>query len=141
LDTLKTLEAVKDYTNPKYTELLTKHYYKLHICRLAEWPEAVNRSFKHINPSVYVLMQGPSEMGISGRLANWDIKNRLKEITVPTLVVGANNDTMDPEHMKWMSSQFPKGQFLLCPNGSHMSMWDDQEHFFPGVIKFIKNVK
>jgi proline iminopeptidase len=141
LDTLKTLEAVKDYTNPKYTELLTKHYYKLHICRLAEWPEAVNRSFKHINPSVYVLMQGPSEMGISGRLANWDIKNRLKEITVPTLVVGANNDTMDPEHMKWMSSQFPKGQFLLCPNGSHMSMWDDQEHFFPGIIKFIKNVK
>ena len=141
LDTLKILEAVKDYSNPKYTELLTKHYYNLHICRLPEWPEAVNRSFKHINPSVYILMQGPSEMGISGRLANWDIKNRLKEITVPTLVVGANNDTMDPEHMKWMSSQFPNGQFLLCPKGSHMSMWDDQEHFFPGVIKFIKTVK
>jgi proline iminopeptidase len=86
-------------------------------------------------------MQGPSEMGISGRLANWDIKNRLKEITVPTLVVGANNDTMDPEHMKWMSGEFQNGQFLLCPKGSHMSMWDDQEHFFPGVIKFIKNVK
>jgi proline iminopeptidase len=141
LDTLKILEAIKDYTNPKYTELLTKNYYNLHICRLAEWPDAVNRSFKHINPSVYVLMQGPSEMGISGRLANWDIKNRLKEITVPTLVVGANNDTMDPEHMKWMSGEFQNGQFLLCPKGSHMSMWDDQEHFFPGVIKFIKNVK
>ncbi|MFZ9661844.1 MAG: proline iminopeptidase, partial [Chitinophagaceae bacterium] len=73
-------------------------------------------------------------------LSNWDIKNRLKEIKVPTLTVGATHDTMDPEHMKWMSTQVQKGRFLLCPTGSHMSMWDDQKDFFPGVIQFIKDV-
>jgi proline iminopeptidase len=30
-----------------------------------EWPEAINRSF-HMNPNVYVYMQGPSEFGITG---------------------------------------------------------------------------
>jgi proline iminopeptidase len=40
--------------------------------------------------------------------------------------------------MKWMSMQFPKGEFELCPNGGHMSMWDDQEHYFPGLLAFLK---
>jgi proline iminopeptidase len=117
-----------------------KNFYTEHLCRLPIWPDAVNRSFKHQNPEVYVLMQGPSEFGISGRLENWDVKSRLKEIKVPTLTVGATHDTMDPEHMKWMSTQVQRGRFLLCPNGSHLSMWDDQQHFFPGVISFIHDV-
>lgn len=140
LDTILSLEKRGDFANPKYMELLTKYYYNEHICRLPEWPESVNRSFKHLSSGLYVSMQGPSEMGASGRLTNWDVKNRLKEIKVPTLTVGAANDTMDPEHMKWMSTQVQKGRFLLCPKGSHMSMWDDQEDFFPGVIQFINDV-
>jgi proline iminopeptidase len=42
--------------------------------------------------------------------------------------------------MKWMSTQVQKGRFLLCPNGSHLAMWDDQKVFMDGVIKFIKDV-
>ena len=85
-------------------------------------------------------MQGPSEFGISGRLANWDIKNRLKEIVVPTLMVGAKYDTMDPKAMEEQSKLVKKGRYLYCPNGSHLSMWDDQQVFMNGVIKFIKDV-
>jgi proline iminopeptidase len=47
---------------------------------------------------------------------------------------------MDPNYMEWMSKQFPKGSYLYCPEGSHLAMWDDQQHFYPGVIQFIKNV-
>jgi proline iminopeptidase len=86
------------------------------------------------------MMQGPSEFGVAGRLADWDVKSRLPEIEVPTLTVGATYDTMDPEHMKWMSTQVKKGKFLLCPNGSHLAMWDDQQVFMNGVIDFIKEV-
>ena len=85
-------------------------------------------------------MQGPSEFGVAGKLEKWDIKAQLPNITVPTLTIGATHDTMDPKHMEWMSKQVKHGRFLLCPNGSHLSMWDDQEHFFPGVIQFIKDV-
>jgi proline iminopeptidase len=45
---------------------------------------------------------------------------------------------MDPEYMKWMSTQVQKGSFLLCANGSHMSMWDDQAAYFKGLIDFLK---
>ena len=140
LDTLMMLEKKGDFSNPKYMELLLPHFYNQHICRLplAEWPDPMQRGMDHINPVIYVAMQGPSEFGISGKLEKWDRKADLPSIKVPTLTIGGTHDTMDPEHMKWMATQFPKGQFLLCPNGSHMSMWDDQEHYFPGLIGFLK---
>jgi proline iminopeptidase len=139
---IRTIEANKDVSNPRYMELLMPNYYEQHLCRFpaSEWPDPVNRAFKHMNSSIYTLMQGPSEFGIAGRLAQWDIKDRLPDIKVPTLTVGATHDTMDPRHMEWMATQVKNGRYLHCPNGSHMSMWDDQEHFFPGIIQFIREV-
>ncbi len=140
LSEIKSLEAKKDFNNPRYMELLIPNFYKKHLCRLTVWPDGFNRSLKHCNSEIYTMMQGPSEFGISGRLAQWDIKNRLKEITVPTLMVGAKYDTMDPKAMEEQSRLVSNGTYLYCPNGSHLSMWDDQKVFMNGVIDFITAV-
>jgi len=137
---IRALEAKKDFSNPRYMELLIPNFYKKHLCRLNEWPDGLNRASKHINGEIYTLMQGPSEFGISGRLAKWDIKNRLHEITIPTLMIGAKYDTMDPKAMEEQSKLVQKGRFLFCPNGSHLAMWDDQKVFMNGVIQFINDV-
>jgi len=101
---LRAIEAKKDYQNPRYMELLQANYYNQHICRLAELPDPVQRSFKHMNPEVYIMMQGPSELTVGGRLRNWSRAADLKNITVPALMIGGKYDTMDPEHMKWMAN-------------------------------------
>ena len=137
---IKAIEAKKDFKNPRYMELLLPNFYHVHLCRLKEWPDNINRAFNHVNSEIYTMMQGPSEFGISGRLANWDIKNRLQEITVPALMIGAKYDTMDPKAMEEQSKLVKKGRYLYCPNGSHLAMWDDQQVFMAGVIKFIKDV-
>jgi proline iminopeptidase len=142
LDTIRRIEAKGDFENPKYMELLMPHFYAKHICRIPidQWPEPITRSFGKMNQSLYVTMQGPSEFGVGGNLVNWDVKAELPKIKTPTLVIAGTFDTMDPEHMKWMSTQVQHGRFLLCPNGSHMDMYDDQQHYFPGLIQFIKDV-
>ncbi len=142
LDTIRQIEAKGDFSNPKYMELLMPNFYAKHICRIPidKWPEPINRSFAKMNQSLYVTMQGPSEFGISGNLVNWDVSKELPKIKTPTLTIGGTYDTMDPEHMKWMSTQVQNGRFLLCPNGSHMDMYDDQKHYFPGLIKFLRDV-
>lgn len=137
---IRGLEVKGEFSNPRYMELLTKYFYTKHVCRLPEWPDAVNRSLKHANGTIYTLMQGPSEFGISGRLANWDVKNRLKEIKIPTLMIGAAHDTMDPKAMEEQSKLVQKGRYFHCPNGSHLAMWDDQEVFMNGVIRFVRDV-
>lgn len=139
VDSIMLLQSTGQIDNPRYGALL-EDYYHQHICRLNPYPEPVARSFNHLNPVIYTMMQGPSEFGISGRLSNWDIKNRLKEIKIPTLMIGAHYDTMDPEYMKWMSTQVQHGRYLYCPEGSHLAMWDDQKNYYPGIIQFIKDV-
>ena len=142
LDTIRQIEKAGDFKNPKYMELLYPNFYAKHICRipLDQWPEPMVRSFNKMNQSLYVTMQGPSEFGIGGNLVNWDVSKELPKIKVPMLTIGGKYDTMDPEHMKWMSTQVQNGRYLYCPNGSHMSMYDDQKNYFPGLIQFIKDV-
>jgi proline iminopeptidase len=139
---IKALEAAGDFTNPRYEELLFEHHYVEHVLRMPidEWPDPVNRAFKHLNPDIYVPMQGPSELGASGKLLHWDRSADLDQIAVPTLTIGAQYDTMDPEHMKWMAGEVQNGRYLYCPNGSHLVQYDDPEIFFAGVIKFIRDV-
>jgi proline iminopeptidase len=101
----------------------------------------VLRSMGRLNGHIYTLMQGPSELGASGRLAEWDRSADLHRIKVPTLVIGANHDTMDPAWMRAMARRLPRGRFLLCPRGSHMAMYDDQTYYFAGLISFLKSVE
>lgn len=129
-------------TGERYEQLLMEHHYVLHVCRMPfeEWPDPVRRAVDHINPAIYVPMQGPSELGLSGSLEDWDRSAELKNIEVPTLVIGATHDTMDPAHMQWMAEQLPQGRYLHCPNGSHLAQWDDPTHFFPGLLDFLSSL-
>ena len=141
---IKELEANGQFTDPEYLDLVSAHYYPEHILRMPpdEWPEPVNRSFGSLNYDLYLAMQGPSEFGVVGdaSLKDWDRKEDLSRIMAPTLVIGAEYDTMDPEHMKWVATQVRQGRYLHCPRGSHMAMYDDQEVYLDGLISFLTDV-
>ncbi|MCB0704035.1 MAG: proline iminopeptidase-family hydrolase, partial [Saprospiraceae bacterium] len=141
IDSLQYFEDRKEYQNEEYLNLVFDEYYRKHICRTAIWPEPVDRSFSHVNQHVYEFMQGPSEFVPGGILKGWSVWDQLPQLKVPTLMVGAKYDTMNPAEMEEMSTLVQNGQYLYCPNGSHLSMWDDQEVFMNGVIDFIKGVE
>ena len=137
---IRQLEATKDFANPRYMGLLEPNFYAEHLCRIVPNPEPVTRSMGKINQSLYVTMQGPSEFGISGKLTNWNRVPDLPKLAIPVLSIGGKHDTMDPEHMRMIATKVQKGNALICPNGSHMSLYDDQQVYFTGLIKFLKSV-
>ncbi|MDU0371466.1 proline iminopeptidase-family hydrolase [Hymenobacter endophyticus] len=139
---IREIEARQDFQNPRYMELLLPNFYTEHILRLplAKWPEPVNRSFAKMNQSLYVTMQGPSEFGVSGKLLHWDRTADLPKLSVPVLSIGGKHDTMDPEHMRMVAHKVQHGTALICPNGSHMSFYDDQQTYMRGLIKFMQGV-
>jgi len=139
---IEKLEETNDTANPRYMELLIPNHYEKHVLRMpaAEWPDPLNRAFEHLNPKVYVPMQGPSELGAGGKLLHWDRMADLGKIAVPTLMIGAKYDTMDPEVMKKMAGLVQRGRFLYCANGSHLAIYDDQKAYFDGLIGFIRDV-
>jgi proline iminopeptidase len=136
---IKRMEAQGLTDDPRYDELLMSEHYVKHVLRLPaeQWPEPVVRSFSRINKSIYVPMQGPSELGASGTLAEWDRVADLGRIDVPALVIGGAHDTMDPAHLADMAARLPQGDYLHCPAGSHLSMYDDQQTYMTGLVEWL----
>jgi proline iminopeptidase len=137
---LTALEAKEDYDSPEYQKIMMDDLYPKMICRVQPWPEPVSRAFRHANNTIYNLMQGKSEFLVTGNLKNWERWDRLHEIKVKALTIGARYDEMDPEDMKKMASLMPSGSYAYCPNGSHLCMWDDQETYFKHLIAFLRTV-
>ena len=141
VDSLEAYEEAGDFQNPTYLELIDKEFYRKHVCRLEEWPEDVVGSFARLNYKLYDLMQGPSEFKVGGRIIDWDVTPRLGEIATPTLMVGATHDTMDPEAMARQATLVQRGRALICQDGSHLALWDDERAFFDGVTAFVRDVE
>ncbi len=141
IQVLENYEAKGEYEAPEYQEVLLKELYAKHICRLDPWPDPVERTFRHLNPKVYNTMQGPSEFVPTGTLKTWDRWKDLHAITVPTLLSVGRYDEMRVADIQKMAELIPKVRVSLCENGSHLSLWDDQEAYFRDLLRFIKDVE
>ncbi len=137
---LDALEAKGAQDTPEYTSIVEGELYPQVICRLQPWPEPVTRSLEHGNQVIYNQMQGKSEFEITGSLKGWDRWDRLHEIKVKTLTIGAQWDEMDPADMKKMAGLVAHGSYAYCPKGSHLCFWDDQEAYFRQLIGFLRTV-
>ncbi|HYX22295.1 MAG TPA: proline iminopeptidase-family hydrolase [Thermoanaerobaculia bacterium] len=138
---LEKYEAKGDFDNPEYQKAMFQEVYGRHVCRLDPWPDPVARAFKHFNPQVYNTMQGPNEFVVTGTFKDWDRWKDLPKITVPTLVIGARYDEMNPEDIRKMGRLLPRSRTVVLENGSHLAMWDDQEAYFRALIPFLQDVQ
>ena len=140
VDRLEAYENKGLYKDAGYQALVTQEFHMKHWCRLPQFPEPVMRTLAHNNIAINEFALGQNPFKVSGSFMDLDISTELKNIKVPTLVVGAKYDIMDPEYLRWMSTQFPHGSYLYCENGSHTPMWDDQQTFMTGLINFINAI-
>ena len=137
---LNALEAKQDYDNPEYEGIMMEDLYPKMICRIQPWPEPITRAFRLANLKIYNEMQGKSEFQVTGNFKDWERWDRLHEIKVKALTIGARYDEMDPEDMKRMATLMPNATSAICPNGSHMALWDDQAIYFQHLLAYLKTV-
>ena len=137
---LNALEAAKDYASPDYQRIVMEELYPRMLCRLQPWPEPVTRAIRLHNEKIYNQMQGKSEFEVTGNLKDWERWDRLHEIKVKTLTIGSTYDEMDPADMRKMAALMPYAVSAICPNGSHMTMWDDQAVYFHHLLAFLTSV-
>jgi proline iminopeptidase len=126
---------------PEYQEALMGEVYPRHLCRLAPWPEPLERSFRRMNYRIYGLMQGPSEFTVTGTFKDWDRWSDLHRIRAPALLLVGYYDTMNPADIRRMARLMPNGRAAVCTSGSHCSHWDDQEAYFRHLIRFLREVR
>jgi len=137
---LNELEAAQDYDSPEYQRIMMEELYPMAICRCKPWPEPVTRAFRDANLAVYNHMQGKSEFVVTGTFKDWERWDDLPKIKVKTLVLGAENDTMAPDDLRRMAQLMPNADAAICPDGSHLAMWDDQKIYFEHLLGFLRTV-
>ena len=137
---LAAYESRGDYQHPQYLKVVERLNQE-HLCRLDPLPVAVARSLGRLNVEVYETLQGPNEFVVTGRFKDWDRWADLPRIRVPALILGAQYDTMDAQALVLMSQRMPLATCAICPNGGHMAMWDDPEHYYPPLLRYLEGLR
>jgi L-proline amide hydrolase len=123
--------------DPEYEDAV-RVYYDRHLCRVP-WPDCVQRSFEQIaaDPTVYHTMNGPSEFHCIGSLKDWDITDRLREITTPTLLVSGRHDEATPLIVEQIAERIPGAHWVVFEESSHMPHVEEPERFLEVVEEFL----
>jgi len=140
-DRLEALETTGQSGSEEYARILEKELYTRYICRLDPWPKDLQHSFAVANGVIYNQMQGPNEFVITGNLKDWNRWTDLPNIRVPTLVMGARYDEMNPDSVRREAALIPSSTLFMSETGSHLAMWDDQTNYFHALISFLKTLR
>lgn len=136
--TLLKHETAGTTASPEYEEAMTVFYHR-HVCRVVPYPEFVQRTFDKLakNPEVYLTMNGPSEFYVIGTLKYWDIRQRLAEITAPTLVTSGRYDEATPVIAETVHRGIPGSQWVLFENSSHSAHVEETARYMEVLRSFL----
>jgi proline iminopeptidase len=138
--TLNKYESSGDYRNPEYLDVITT-YYKLRLCRLPEWPPEVYYTTEQADGPVYQTMWGPNEMVCIGGLRYWDVRHKLRSISVPTLVTNGRYDEVSTRIAEDIHRSIRGSKLVIFEKSGHLSMWDERENFIEVHRDFLDKVK
>jgi L-proline amide hydrolase len=132
--TLRRHEEAGTTDDPEYEEACTV-FYKRHLCRLETWPDEVTEAFEWIarDPTVYHTMNGPSEFHVIGSIKDWQSKDRLGGIEVPTLLTSGRYDEATPTLQEPLLAGIPDCEWVLFEESSHMPFVEERERYMQVV--------
>jgi L-proline amide hydrolase len=132
--TLQKHEAAGTTDDPEYVAACDV-FYRRHVCRLAEWPPDVVEGFAWIDrdPTVYHTMNGPSEFHVIGSIRDWQVKDRLGEITLPTLLVSGRHDEATPALQQVMLDGIKGSTWEVFEDSAHLPHVEERERYMQVV--------
>lgn len=133
--TLLKHEADGTTTHPDYLKAM-QVFYDRHVLRVPT-PDYVARSFANIG-EVYNTMNGPSEFHVIGTIKNWDVRARLPEIRIPTLITSGRYDEATPLIAETVQQGIPGSQWVIFEESSHMAHVEEAPRFMQVVNEFME---
>lgn len=130
-------EEIGNFDSPAYQDAMI-HYYRLHLCRLDEWPECQDRTFEKMGTNVYNYMWGPSEFSPTGTLKGFDRTADLHEIDLPVLFTCGRYDEASPESTAYYQSLIPGSELVIFEDASHEHHLEKTKEYLSAVRDFLR---
>jgi proline-specific peptidase len=142
--TIRRSRITNDTESPEF-KAAEHEYNRRFVCRLDPLPDCVQLSEAALasDNEVYKVMAGGSEFDSGGAmtpLENWDVRPRLKEISVPTLCISGEFDEATPEVMGTVANGISGAEWFLVPGASHSSHLEAPDLFYPVVEDFLNDL-
>jgi L-proline amide hydrolase len=136
--TLRKHEEAGTTDDPEYAAACDV-FYRRHVCRLDPWPDDLVEAFSWIerDPTVYYTMNGPSEFHVIGSIRDWQAKDRLGEITVPTLLVSGQYDEATPVLQQDLLAGITGSEWVLFEQSAHVPHVEEPERYVDVVAGWL----
>lgn len=93
------------------------------------------------SPAVYNAMWGPNEWTVTGALEGWDVRDRLQELHVPTLIVRGGHDLSTPLVSRTLVEGIAGAQEVVLEESSHMPVLEETERYLAVVRGFVNETE
>lgn len=139
-DVLDRHEAASTFDSEEFQAAYAE-FFRRHVCRLQTWPDAAVRTFTQINQPMYEHMQGPNELVITGVYRDYDLTDRLHELSVPTLFICGRHGATGPEDSAHYQSLVPGAQLVVFDESSHIPHLEEPDAYLRTLHSFIGSVE
>lgn len=109
-----------------------------YLCRSLPWPTDLYQAFQNMGTEIFTTMFGPSDFHIVGTIRDWDVIDRLPEITMPTLLLAGRYDECSPDHMREMHRHIKGSRFEFFDNSAHLPFIEEPERFDSVLRGFLR---
>jgi len=136
IEVLDRHERDETYDDPEYEQAMDayfdRHFYRGPKPRAELELMAAGRA-----TDVYRAMQGPNEWTVTGALQGWDIRDRLSEIKVPTLVVRGRYDMCTDPIAAVLLEGIQSAREVVLEESSHTPVLEETDRYLEVVSAFL----
>jgi pimeloyl-ACP methyl ester carboxylesterase len=118
-----------------------REFYRLHVCRLDPLPACVERGLAGRTKQAYQTIWGEQEWSPTGLLREWDIRPRLSEIDVPTLITSGRYDICTPELAEEAQRLIGGSEWVLFEESSHTAFVEQPERYRAVLADFLERAE
>lgn len=128
------------YDDPEY-ERAMEAYFDRHFYRGPKPRAEVERMMAEKATDVYRAMQGPNEWTVTGALRGWDVRDRLTEIKVPTLVIRGRHDMCTDPIAATLVDGIAGAREVVLEESSHTPVLEQTHEYLEAIGDFMREAE
>ena len=132
-------ERTGDYESAAFQAAYNGEFMSRYVSRTPNFAnlEAIQRGLTGMNPEIYTLMWGPTDLVSTGTLKSFDRTADLASLTVPVLFHAGEFDETRPETAREHAALTPNAEFVMIPGSGHLTMIDAADAANRAIREFL----
>jgi len=130
-------ELKRTYDDPEYDQPM-EAYFDRHFYRGRRPRPELELMDAQRGRDVYRAMQGPNEWTPTGALRGWDVRDRLGEIDVPTLVIRGRHDMCTDPIAATLTEGISESREVVLEESSHTPLLEETDRYLASIGAFMR---